>query len=150
METNTKEVQQDTEYYQRVVTCRRRGNNETHYYHFPIDVTCEEVKAVLLEKEGFSFRVDELLETGDLLTAHHKLHTDIRAKKSVQRMPINNETYVVLMGIKYLLNRGMPYAKAVDIMRGYTTITIQNEEDFWSIIASKDFLDRAELIAYTA
>lgn len=149
----TSKHQQDEshKFYQRLVLCKRRGGSyPTHRYTLPFNITQEELRVFLLEKEGTSFNTEELMTTGELLTAHHKLTTDTVANMGIRRTPIEDIQFYLLLGLKYLLGKGVNYKKAVNIMRDYSTITEQDEIEFWKILTDKDFLEKVERMAYSS
>ncbi len=138
------------EFYQRVVLCRRRGGSHpTHYYTVPLNTTPEELRLYLLERENASFKTEELIAKGELLTAHHKLSTQVVAKGGIQRTPITNVKFYILLGLKYLLCKGLSYSNAVKVMRDYSPISEQDKSEFWKILTDKDFFEKVERMAYS-
>jgi hypothetical protein len=140
----------NTDIYQITIMCTHRDTKEKCRYIFPTNSEVHHIHSILLKHEGVSFDVESLVELGELTTINHKLTYTIESCSNVARPKAFNTKYLLAMGIKYLLCSGYNYDKAVEIMRGYSSISNQDKVDLWHLITCPNFADKAELLAYTA
>lgn len=133
-----------------VITAVDREDKTYDYIQTKVEGTAtkEEIAEILNSKFGVNINIDELISTGDTCTYSYRFSYKFVNETKIQRLPIEEDSvFHLLMCIKYLLNAGNTFDTALRMTCG-DNIPVDVRNKVWDFMIDKDFLYRAELLAY--